>query len=114
MTTISQLIQEKFHTQDFNVEHATKYGFVVDTLGADRCRQIMLNNIDSVEQLAKAYTKDKHLNNYPNTRHNSDYWDSIGISMIASRYGYSLCQATCIAKHVAEQIAKEFLHDDVM
>lgn len=109
MTTVSELITREFNMPNYKVEHDKAYSFVVDYLGAERLRKIFLSKVEDLSKLVKAYQKDRHLNNYPARRDNLQWWDNLGIAMINNRLGYSLCDATCIAKQVAKQIAEEAL-----
>ena len=100
-------------------QHAEAFSAVVNELGYEACKAILLNYLD-IDTLIKAFKEDKYLNNVYKQHYNNELnkvtwtWDLIGDDML-HRFNAPIrfrlmsdCNRTCIAKACARMIIEEF------
>lgn len=75
MTSLSKIVSEYFNVISPSQVYSTKkYEWVVSKLGAEKCKQILKDNLQngSINLLYEKYKEDKYLNNYPTNIKNSN------------------------------------------
>ena len=103
-------------------QHAEAFSAVVNALGYEACKKILLAYLD-INTLTKAYKQDKNLNNIYKQSYNHELnrvtwtWDLIGNDML-HRFNAPIrfrlmsdCNKTCIAKACARMVIEEFNKD---